>query len=179
MYCFAASLILSLPSALHLLYCAYNDQNSLTKPATFITIMIFMTQHQEFITQCVPLVSMLDTCVIPAQSDEPRGRNSATEKIQSFPLKRVLPLIISAMMHPTDQMSTRIKKQRQNNISHKDRQKERNIKGSLKLRYHFEELRGWRGYSRAVLLLREDIKNLWCRLKFWSQLARNTILLWV
>lgn len=42
---FAASLILSLPSALHLLYCAYNDQNSLTKPATFITIMIFITQH--------------------------------------------------------------------------------------------------------------------------------------
>lgn len=69
----------------------------------------------------MPLVSMLDTRAAPAQSNEPGGRNSATEKIQSFPLKRVLPLIISAMMHPTDQMSTGIKKQRQNNISHKDR----------------------------------------------------------
>lgn len=45
MCCFAASIMLSLPSALHLLYCAYNDQNSLTKQATFITITIFITQH--------------------------------------------------------------------------------------------------------------------------------------
>lgn len=32
----------------------------------------------------------------------------ANERIQSFPLKRVFPLIISAMIQPTDQMSTRI-----------------------------------------------------------------------
>lgn len=30
----------------------------------------------------------------------------AHERIQSFPLKRVFPLIISAMIQPTDQMST-------------------------------------------------------------------------
>lgn len=33
-------------------------------------------------------------------------------RIQSFPLKRVFPLIISAMMQPTDQMSTKRKKKK-------------------------------------------------------------------
>lgn len=34
----------------------------------------------------------------------------ADERIQSLPLKSVFPLIISAMIQPTDQMSTRINK---------------------------------------------------------------------
>lgn len=35
-------------------------------------------------------------------------KDTADERIQSFPLKRVFPLIISAMIQPTDQMSTKI-----------------------------------------------------------------------
>lgn len=51
-------------------------------------------------------VPMRDTCVITAHR-RVRGMMVA-QKIQSFPLKSVLPLIISAMMQPTDQMSTGI-----------------------------------------------------------------------
>jgi len=43
-----------------------------------------------------------------------QASNGPVERIQSLPLKRVFPLIISAMMQPTDQMSTGRNKEEEN-----------------------------------------------------------------
>lgn len=72
------------------------------------------------------LVPVRDTCVITAERRACRG-NPVTQKIQSFPLKSVLPLIISAMMQPTDQMSTGINK-REKKVMTATGRKGRNMK---------------------------------------------------
>lgn len=72
-----------------------------------LLLSAFLKRSSKTWLHCVfTLVSVRDTCTITALSDEPVERSPVTQKIQSFPLKSVLLLIISPMMQPTDQMST-------------------------------------------------------------------------